>query len=404
MPSQRLTFSNDQGIHLAAKLDMPVDQQPIAFAVFAHCFTCNKNFKSVRAIIRALNQEGIAVFSFDFTGLGESEGEFADTNFSSNVEDLVDAAAFVADTYEAPQILIGHSLGGAAVLKAAPMISSIRAVATIGAPAEPVHVKHHFEAATPELEKEGVAHVQIAGRPFTIKQQFVEDLEDQSLEDQIADLGKALLILHAPQDLIVGIDNAARIYHAARHPKSFISLDGADHLLSHTQDAEYVGLMIASWAHRYIDLPDIPEEKLVTDKQVVIRTGEKGYTTQILAGRHHLIGDEPQSVGGADLGPTPYQYLLTALGTCTGMTLRMYADRKGWDLKEVTVHLSHLKDHAADSKHSDEPRAKIDVIEKEIELEGTLDEAQRARLLEISERCPVHRTLMGDMEIRSKMR
>ena len=351
-----------------------------------------------------MTQEGIAVLSFDFTGLGQSEGEFADTNFSSNVSDLVDAAGFLRENYGPVSLLIGHSLGGAAVLMAASLLEEVQAVATIGAPAEPIHVAHQFEQAKPQLEQQGIAEVSIAGRPFTVKKQFLEDLASQTLEKILPRLKKALLVLHSPQDRIVGIDNAASIYQAAFHPKSFISLDGADHLLTDRADANYVAQMIASWARRYIALDEVSGNDLATNRQVMVRTGAKGYTSQVLAGKHHLISDEPTSVGGEDLGPSPYQYLLTAIGSCTSMTLRMYADRKGWDLQEVDVHLSHAKEHKQDCEECENPKSKIDVIEREIVLKGELDEAQQKRLLEIADRCPVHRTLHNEIQVHTSLR
>ncbi len=404
MQTLKIQFTNTSGQQLAAKLDMPVDRQPQNFAVFAHCFTCSKDLKAVRAISRALTQEGIAVFSFDFTGLGQSEGVFADTNFSSNVDDLISAADYLAVNYQAPQIMIGHSLGGAAVIMASQQLDSVKAVATIGAPADPVHVTHHFSTSEQTIQSKGIAQVMIGGRPFTVKKQFLDDLETHPLDSIIPQLNKALLILHSPQDEIVNIDNAARIYHAARHPKSYISLDGADHLLTNRADAAYAAQLIASWASRYISLPEETEETLMTEKDVLVRTSNEGYTSQVLAGKHHLIADEPTSVGGDDLGPSPYQYLLTALGSCTSMTLRMYADRKNWDLQEVDVHLSHFKDHKQDCEECEKPSSKIDVIERELAFKGNLDEQQRAKLAEIADRCPVHRTLEGIIDIRTTVK
>lgn len=401
MSQKKIKFTNRQGQSLSARIEFPLDKQPVAYALFAHCFTCSKDLNAVRTISRSLNQEGIAVLSFDFTGLGQSEGEFANTNFSSNVSDLVDAASFLEKEYQAPQLLVGHSLGGAAVLFAAAHIPSVSAVATVGAPAEPIHVAKQFKSAQSTLEEEGIAQVSIAGRPFTIKKQFLDDLETHQLDKVLPQLKKALLILHSPQDTIVGIRNAAQIYQTAMHPKSYISLDGADHLLSHKPDAAYTAQMIASWASRYMEFPASPEDTLQTDKQVVVRTGPNGYTSQVLAGRHHFLADEPTSVGGEDLGPSPYQFLLTSLGACTSMTLRMYADRKKWDLQEVRVHLSHSKDHKADSEAYEKSDSKIDILERELELKGNLDEEQRKRLLEIADRCPVHRTLHNEMEVRT---
>lgn len=399
MRTTRIQFPNATGQLLAAKMDLPLGQRPKACAIFAHCFTCSKDLSAVRNISLALTQKGIAVFRFDFTGLGQSEGEFADTNFSSNVEDLVSAAAYMQEVYDAPQLLIGHSLGGAAVLLAASQIASIKAVATIGAPADPSHVSHLVQSGAAEIREKGAATVSIGGRPFQIKAQFLDDLA-QASNQHISKLKKALLILHSPQDQTVGIKNAEMIYHLAQHPKSFVTLDGADHLLTDAKDAQYVGQLIAAWAERYIDLKTHPA--LSTDKQVVVRTGAEGFTTEILAGRHSLLADEPTSVGGTDLGTSPYGLLAAALGACTSMTLRMYADRKKWDLQEVRVHVQHSKSYPADSKQAEKSQSKIDVFEREIELEGALDEGQKARLMEIADRCPVHRTLHGEIKVETK--
>jgi len=401
MKTTRLTFQNRDGIIISARLEEPNNQYPIAYSIFAHCFTCSKSLRAVNTICRALTDKGIAVLRFDFTGLGESEGDFADTNFSSNVSDLLDAAAFLKENYQAPNILIGHSLGGSAVLMAAKYLDEVKAIATIGSPAEPIHVSDQFGYQVEEIKDKGIAKVTLAGREFTIKKQFLEDLEKTDLLQTVRELKRAILVMHSPHDKTVGIANAKKIYDAAFHPKSFISLDGADHLLlENKQDAVYVGEVIASWARRYITLPK--ENKLRTDKAVIIKT-EDTFTTEISTGKHNLTADEPESVGGNDFGPSLYELLLASLGACTGMTLRMYANRKKWDLKAVKVHLNHQKDYVSVCQDciSDEHKkgAKIDKFERVIELEGDLDEKQKTRLLEIADRCPVHRTLHGEVEI-----
>lgn len=402
MKSEKLIFTNKDGLKLAGKLDLPIDRKPQACAIFAHCFTCSSSLQAVRNISLALTQEGFGVFRFDFTGLGQSEGEFADTNFSSNVDDLLSAADHLVENFDAPQVLVGHSLGGAAVLMAGLKIPSVKAVVTIGAPAEPVHVAHLLKEGEEEIQSQGQATVDIGGRPFLIKRQFIEDLKKAASEHHIGKLKKALLVMHSPQDRIVNIKNAEIIYKAAMHPKSYISLDGADHLLSSKEDAVYAGKVIASWAKRYIDRRE--SDELSTEKQVVTRTGQDGFLTEIRVGQHSLLADEPESVGGTNLGPTPYGLLSAALGACTSMTLRMYADRKGWDLQEVRVHLTHAKDHPIDCKDVEDEKSKIDIFDREIELEGDLDEKQITRLLEIADRCPVHRTLHSDIEVRTRLK
>ena len=398
MRTQKVSFQNANGDTLAARLALPANMHPKACALFAHCFTCNKNLAAVRNISRALTSAGFAVMRFDFTGLGESEGDFADTNFSSTVEDLVAAANKMGEMIEMPSLLIGHSLGGAAVLLAACQIDSVNAIATIGAPAEPVHVQHHFDEKLDKLEEEGIAEVKIGGRPFTVKKQFLEDIRSANLLKEVRELKKSVLIMHSPHDKIVGVENAKKIYDAAFHPKSFISLDGADHLLNDKADSLYVGDVIASWAKRYIEFREEAED-LKVQKQVVVQTGREKYTTQIQTNKHSLIADEPSNVGGNDFGPTPYDLLLAALGACTSMTLRMYADRKKWNLETITVHLLHDREHAKDS----EAAKKIDVIERQIEVEGDLTEEQKKRLLEIADRCPVHKTLHNKLEVRTTM-
>ena len=401
MNSRKVTFTNANGAGLSASLEIPLGGKPIAYAIFAHCFTCSKNLSAVVNISRALNLRKIAVLRFDFTGLGDSEGDFSDTNFSSNIQDLQSAYDFLSTDYEAPKIIIGHSLGGAAVLAAAGSMESVRAVVTVGAPADPPHVKNLFKESIEEIKQTGEATVSIGGRPFKVKEQFLHDLEQNDLADMLSGLNKALLILHSPQDQIVGVENARKIYEGARHPKSFVTLDGADHLLSNKADSLYVGDIISSWATRYLDLPG--EASLNTDRQVVVRTGDDGFTTEVKAGRHSFLADEPSSVGGKDLGPTPYDLLIASLGACTSMTLRMYADRKGWPLEEVRVHLDHGKVHEQDCENCENENAKIDQIEREIELFGDLNDEQRQKLLEIADKCPVHRTLHGEIRVVTKL-
>ena len=399
MPAQKINFPNKEGSILSAKLELPANQHPHTFAIFAHCFTCNKNLMAIKNIARALNLNGIAVLRFDFTGLGESEGDFSDTNFSSNVEDLVHAAYFLEENFQAPSIFIGHSLGGAAVISAAAQIETIKAVAIIGAPADPQHVSHLLASGIEEIHKNGQAEINLGGRPFVIKKQFLEDIQAKSLEEKLANFGKrALLIMHSPQDLTVSIENAAQLYTAAKHPKSFISLDGADHLLSNKEDSIYIGEVISTWVKRYIDIPK--QERIETDFPIVARlAAEDRYTTQIMVRKHGLTADEPESIGGNDFGPGPYELVSAGLGACTSMTLHMYARRKKWDLKEVIVHLNHGKDYAEDCENCEDPKSKIDHFERVLEIKGNLDETQRKRLLEIADRCPVHRTLEGQVKI-----
>ncbi|MCH2223561.1 MAG: alpha/beta fold hydrolase [Crocinitomicaceae bacterium] len=402
MANQKIKFENSSGQILSARLELPADQKPHTYAIFAHCFTCNKNLSAVRNISRSLNQNGIAVLRFDFTGLGESEGEFSDTNFSSNVDDLVSAATFLSKQYLAPKLLIGHSLGGAAVLFAGGIINSINAIATIGAPSEPEHVKHLLSSGSAELSESGIAEIKIGGRPFTIKKQFIEDLKSNKLATVVKSLRKALLVLHSPQDTIVPIENAAQIYQNAHHPKSFVSLDGSDHLLSRYEDSNYVGNLIANWVLRYIDLPE--RKTLHTKDQVVVRLGkEDKYTTEIKAGKHQIIADEPLNLGGDDFGPAPYELLLSSLGSCTAITIKMYVSRKEWELEEVVVHLNHYKKDLLDENNKIIASKKVSVFERRIEIKGNLNEKQRTRILQIANKCPIHRTLEGAIEIETSI-
>ncbi len=398
MHSQKVKFNNAQGDLLSGMLDFPVLGKPKAYALFAHCFTCSKNLKAVSNVSRSLTSQGIAVLRFDFTGLGQSEGSFAESNFSSNLSDLESACAFLTSEYESPQIMIGHSLGGTAVLYASLTMPDVLAVVTIGSPAEATHLRHLLGENEKQLEAQGEAEVNIGGRPFKMKKQFLDDLEKVGGVDVIHDLKKALLIIHSPQDKIVGIDNAAEIYQAAMHPKSFVSLDGADHLMSEEKDSLYVGNMIGQWAVRYLDLQ--AKNDVAPEGEVKVRLEtEDEFLTEISAGNHYFIADEPAGSGGTDFGPSPYDFLLSALGACTAMTLRMYASHKKIDLQEVKVHLTHEKKHFADGQYPDESKSKIDVIKRTITMDGNLDEAQRKRLLEIADKCPIHKTLESKPKI-----
>ena len=405
MPTERLTFPGASGALLAARLDLPAARRPHAMALFAHCFTCSKDLGSAVRVSRALADAGIGVLRFDFTGLGESEGDFAKTGFSSNVADLVAAAEFLADQWEAPTLLVGHSFGGAAVLHAAAELPSVRAVVTVAAPAHLEHVRKLFTHVEDDIEAEGRATVRLADREFTITRRFLEDLEQDSMDTVIADLGRPLLIMHSPIDEQVGIDNAAALFQAARHPKSFISLDGADHLVTDDAIATWAGGLIAAWAARWLT-PAAGVEESTTGDRVVTRTGAR-VRTQVQARGHTFVADEPLAVGGNDEGPTPYDLLVAGLGACTGMTLRMYADHKDWPLDEVVVHLRHSKIHVDDlveGARSGNTGAKIDHIERDIEIFGELDDDQRARLLEMANRCPVHRTLESDIRIETRLK
>ena len=396
-------FPGADGAMLAARLDLPA-QAPRAYALFAHCFTCSKESLAATRISAALTQHGIGVLRFDFTGLGGSAGDFSNTNFSSNVADLIAAANWLTAHHGAPKILIGHSLGGAAVLAAAGKIAGAVAVATIGAPYGPAHVARLLGAATAEIESAGEAEVLLAGRAFRIKKQFLEDISSQNTTAHIAALGTALLIMHSPRDTTVSIDNAAQIFMAAKHPKSFVSLDTADHLLTGREDAIYVAAVLAAWAGRYLGaVPDVAESAANHGMVSVSETREGKFTQSIQIGAHQLRADEPVTMGGGDSGPSPYDLLLAGLGACTSMTLRLYAEQKQWPLERVTVHLRHEKVHATDCADCETKEGKIDRIEREIKIDGALDDAQRARLLEIANKCPVHKTLHSEVWIPTRL-
>jgi len=399
MRTERLEFANEMGEKLAALVDLPLGK-PVAFALFAHCFTCGKDNISAKRISERLAMCGIAVLRFDFTGLGMSEGEFADTHFSSNVDDLVAAGDHLRKTYGAHAILIGHSLGGAAALAAAHRIPDARAVVTIAAPSDPAHVVGLFKDHVDKIREQGQVEVQLAGRPFRIKREFLDDVAEQRIEDCLANLRKALLVFHSPTDDIVGIENASRIFTTAKHPKSFVSLAGADHLLSKKDDAVYVANVIAAWAERYLEQP---AER--SDEQVGIvlvrETGGGKFQQEIMSGPHRFLADEPVKAGGLDSGPGPYDLLLASLGACTSMTLRLYADNKKLPLQRVSVRLTHNKIHAEDCLNCETKEGIIDRIDRNITLEGTLSADERKRLMEIADKCPVHRTLESEIEIRT---
>lgn len=398
MKLQKITFENKEGQTLSGRMELPADQHPHNFAIFAHCFTCTKNLSAVKNVSRSLTSNGFGVLRFDFTGLGESDGDFEDTNFSGNVDDLIAASEFLETNYMTPSLLVGHSLGGAAVIFAASELPSVKAVATIGAPSNPDHVRHLFSAAIDEIKESGNATVTLSGRPFTIKRQFLDDLENRSLPDVVSGFNKALLVMHSPQDTTVGIKNAEEIYKAARHPKSFVSIDGADHLLMNKQDSVYVGDIIAGWSKRYVDLPE--EQQLKTRHQVVASLDkDDGFTTNMKVGNHYMTADEPLSYGGNDFGPSPYELVSAGLSACTAMTIQMYVKRKTWDLTNVEVHTSYSKTHAEDCEQCENDSAKIDTFNREIKLEGDLDDKQIQRILQIADKCPVHRTLHSETQI-----
>jgi len=385
MKTIKVSFPNKHQEILTGRLEMSIVERPKQFALFIHCFTCNKNLNAVKQISRSLAKKGIGVLRFDFTGLGESEGDFSDTNFSGNIDDIISAAKFLETHYKAPSLIVGHSFGGTASIYAGHVLDSVKAIATIGSPSRPEHVKHLFKNQLDTINTSGVAEVNIGGRPFSIKKQFIDDLEHTPIHEIVGAKQKALLVLHSPSDQVVELKNAEEIYNLAKHPKSFISLDGADHLLTNKIDAEYASEIISSWVTRYIQTE---EEKTIDNKAQVNAQliSENNFTTKITAGKHHLIADEPKSIGGKDLGPAPYELVSSGLAACTVMTLQMYAQRKQWPLERVDVHINH-------EKALDEDGKKIDVFEKEILIYGDLTEKQKERLHEISKKCPVHKTL-----------
>ena len=400
MPTERFQFTGEGGHQLAAALDLP-EQEPLAYALFAHCFTCGKDVLAAKRIATALAAKGIAVLRFDFTGIGSSEGDFANSTFSSNVADLVHAANHLRETRKAPTLLIGHSLGGAAILACAGQIAEAKAVVTIAAPSDPEHVTGLFKEQIEDIRKQGKVEVSLAGRPFTITREFLDDIAEHGLMARVTTMRKAILVMHAPTDDTVSIDNATRIFLSAKHPKSFVSLAGADHLLSQRRDSTYVADVIAAWASRYIE--PAAEQAVVTTaapRNVVVRETRNSKLQQTISiGPHRLLADEPVAAGGEDSGPGPYDFLLAALGACKSMTMRLYADRKSLPLERATVTLHHSKIHAQDCAECETKEGMLDEIDVTIGLEGALDAEQRKRILEIADKCPVHRTLTSEIRI-----
>ncbi|MBO6881063.1 MULTISPECIES: bifunctional alpha/beta hydrolase/OsmC family protein [Winogradskyella] len=398
MKSTKLKIKNSKGLTLNAYMELPANQKPNYYAIFAHCFTCSSNLNAVKHVSRSLTQDGFAVIRFDFTGLGRSEGEFADSHFSANVQDLLDVHSYISGHYEAPGLLVGHSLGGAAVLVAASKLKAVKAVATIGAPATVGHVKHLFSHQIEDIEDKGSVEVDIGGRPFIINKDFVEEFDKTDLPVIVKNLRKPLLIMHSPLDKIVGIDNAKQLYLKAHHPKSFITLDDADHLLSEEKDSQYVGEIIGTWASRYF--PQVENKMLDTEGEQLVghlNIIEDNFTTSIQTKNHTFIADEPSGIGGSDFGPSPYEYLNAALAACTAMTLKMYAERKKWDLREVFVYLSHSRKHSDDLMVKVDKPKYMDHINKKLKFVGNLDDTQKERLKEIASRCPVHKTIASEV-------
>lgn len=404
MNREKLSITSDKGHKLQAYLELPANQKPHYFAIFAHCFTCNSNLSAVRNITRALTVHGFGVVRFDFTGLGRSEGEFSNSYFSANVADLLAVNSYITKHYKAPGLLIGHSLGGAAVIVAASKLKNIKAVATVGAPSTVTHVKHLFSHGIAEVKQKGEVEINIGGRPFKIDSEFVADFDKINLPEISKNLRKPLLIMHAPFDKIVGINNAHELYHNAHHPKSFVSLDDADHLLSNAKDSKYVGNVIGAWADRYFE----PQENSMLDtkgEQLVahLNIEDDNFTTSIQTKSHHFIADEPNSIGGDNFGPSPYDFLSAGLAACTVMTLKMYAQRKKWNLKEVYVYITYSKKHSDELTTSTNNTNRIDHLQKQLKFVGNLNETQILKLKEIASKCPVNRTLLSETIIETEV-
>lgn len=404
MQSKKLNIKNSKGLQLQAYLELPANQKPNNYVIFAHCFTCSSSLKPVKNISRALTNHGFGVVRFDFTGLGKSQGEFADSHFSANVDDLLAVNAYMETHYEAPSLLVGHSLGGAAVIVAASQLDNVKAVATIGAPSTTEHVKRHFSHQFDEIAQKGDVEVNIGGRPFKINQEFVDDFDKTDLPKITKQLRKPILIMHAPFDKTVGIDNAQELFINAFHPKSFVSLDDADHLLLVEKDSNYVGDMIGTWVQRYFDttnneILDTQDEQLVAHLNLL----EDKFTTSMQTKKHSFIADEPESFGGDDFGPSPYDFLSAALASCTAMTVKLYAERKKWDLQEVFVYITYSKKHSQDLVLDVDKPTRLDHLLKKLKFIGNLDDSQKEKLKEIASKCPVHRTLLSEIVIETEV-
>lgn len=393
----RVHFANRHGLRLTGDIEWPAGGRAKAFALFAHCFTCTRNLKASVNICRALAAQDIAVLLFDFTGLGQSQGEFAETHFSANVDDLEDAARYLAENHQAPQLIIGHSLGGTAALAVASRVQACRAVVSINSPADPAHVLHHLEDAVAEIEREGSAEVQLGGRPFRIRREFIEDVRQFDVLNSLPELRRALLVMHTPIDTVVSVDNAQQIFQHARHPKSYVSLDHADHLLSREEDSHYVGELIAHWAMHYLQLPKPQASPGVT---AVARTDQQ-FLTRLISGPHQWLADEPENYGGGNQGPGPYDLLCAALGACTSMTLNMYARQKKLGVESVQCRVEHARIHSDDCSDCETSGGKVDVLTRYIEIRGDISPEQHQRMLEIADRCPVHKTLSHEIKIRT---
>jgi uncharacterized OsmC-like protein/alpha/beta superfamily hydrolase len=408
MNEERIRFTAADQNQLVGRIARPKESAPRAWVLFAHCFTCGKSSAAAARISRALAERGFGVLRFDFTGLGESEGDFADTNFSSNIEDLVAAADWLRKNEGPARVLIGHSLGGTAALEAATRIEDCVAVVTIGAPARADHVEHLLSDSSETILREGEAKVDLGGRPFTIRRQFVEDVRAHALPESVRELRRALLVLHSPRDTIVDVENAAELFRHAMHPKSFVSLDRADHLLTDAADARYAAEVIAAWASKY--LPEDAAEHASLDADVDqlgegvhARTRMGGFRTELRVAGHRIIADEPSSAGGTGEGPTPYDLLGAALAACTGMTLQMYLAHKKWPATEIDVTVRHDRVHAEDCADCETKSVKIDRFRRALRVSGALDAGQRARLVEIADKCPVHRTLNAEVRIETEL-
>lgn len=398
-------IKNRKGHELHALLELPANQKPIRYAIFAHCFTCSSSLEAVRNISRALTNFGFGVVRFDFTGLGRSDGEFSESHFSSNVSDLLDVHLYIKEMYMAPSLLVGHSLGGAACIVAASKLNDIKAIASIGAPSDIEYVKSHlFSHQLEQVKNLGEIEINIGGRPFKIDKEFVEDFGKTDLLEVTKNLKKPLLIMHSPQDRIVKADHAHNLFVAAYHPKSFVSLDGADHLLTEKKDSVYTGNVIGAWVERYF--PEQENEMLSTEGEQLVAhldLTKDNFTTQLQTNKHTFIADEPGSVGGDDFGPSPYEYLNASIATCTAMTLKLYAQRKKWDLKEVFVYISHARKHSDELMIDVEKPGYLDQISKRLKFVGDLDDKQKQRLKEIASKCPVHKTVASEVIFDTKI-